>query len=84
MVKIFANITAPKGYKANTSVNGLIDNTQFSMELKLKRNARVMVIVNIDLKDSLVNGSLGTIIDFVKTEKGKIFSDSGLTYNIYY
>ena len=54
------------------------------MELKLKRNARVMVIVNIDLKDSLVNGSLGTIIDFVKTEKGKIFSDSGLTYNIYY
>ena len=27
LVKILANLTAPKGYKANTSVNGLIDNT---------------------------------------------------------
>ena len=69
---ILANLTVPKGYKPKTNEYGLIDNTQFSMELKLKKYARVMVISNIDIKDSLVNGSIGTIIDFVKTDKGKI------------
>ena len=32
------------------------------MKLKLKKSARVMIIANIDIKDSL-----GTVIDFVKT-----------------
>ena len=50
-----------------TDENGLIDKTQFAMKLKLKKSARVMIIANIDIKDSLVNGSLGTVIDFVKT-----------------
>ena len=29
-----------------------------------------MVIVNVDIKDSIVNGSLGTVIDFIKTDSG--------------
>ena len=65
--EIVANLMTPKGYKAKTNENGLIDKTQFSMNLKLKKSARVMIIANIDIKDSLVNGSLGTVIDFVKT-----------------
>ena len=44
---------------------------QFVMELQLKKGARVMVISNVDIKDSLVNGSLGVILDITK-EKVKI------------
>ena len=65
--EIAANLLTPKGYKAKTNENGLIDKTQFAMNLKLKKSARVMIIANVDIKDSLVNGSLGTVIDFVKT-----------------
>ena len=69
--EIVANLLTPKGYKAKFNENGLIDKTQFAMKLKLKKSARVMVIANVDIKDSIVNGSLGTIIDFVKTDSGK-------------
>ena len=69
--EIEANLMAPRGYKPKTNNNGQIDNTQFAMKLKLKKNARVMIIANVNIKDSLVNGSLGTIIDFVKTDSGK-------------
>ena len=69
--EIVASLLAPRGYKAKTNDNGLIDNTQFAMKLRLKKNARVMIIANVDIKDSIVNGSLGTIIDFVKTDSGK-------------
>ena len=50
--EIVANLMTPKGYKAKTDENGLIDKTQFSMNLKLKKSARVMIIANIDIKDS--------------------------------
>ena len=65
--EIAANLLTPKGYKAKTE-NGLIDKTQFAMNLKLKKSARVMIIANVNIKDSIVNGSMGTIIDFVKTD----------------
>ena len=44
------------------------------MNLTLKVGARVMVISNIDIKDSLVNGSLGVILDIKTNEKGKSHS----------
>ena len=73
--EIFANLLAPKGYVPKTT-NGLIDKTQFAEKLRLKKSARVMIIANVDIKDGIVNGSLGTVIDFVKTksknEKGEI------------
>ena len=66
-----ANLLTPKRYKPKTSENGLIDNTQFAMKLQLKKSARIMIIANVDIKDGIVNGSLGTIIDFVKTDTGE-------------
>ena len=69
--EIAANLLTPKGYKAKTNENGLIDKTQFAMTLKLKKNARIMVIANVNIKDSIVNGSMGTIIDFVHSDSGK-------------
>ena len=74
--KILAGIRHPKSYKPKTNQHGLIDNTQFVMELQLKKGARVMVISNVDIKDSLVNGSLGVILDITK-EKTKIKEKNG-------
>ena len=54
--------------------NGQIGNSQFVMNLTLNVGARVMVISNIDIKDSLVNGSLGVILDIKTNEKGKSHS----------
>ena len=73
--ELSADLLPPKGYNPLPNENGLIDKTQFAMKLKLKKSARVMVIANVDIKDSIVNGSLGTILDFVKVvtknEKGE-------------
>ena len=63
----------PKNYKANVKQHGQIDNTQFLKKLKSKIGARVMIISNIDIKNSLVNSSLGVILDIRKNEKGKIY-----------
>ena len=35
--------------------------------LELCKNARIMVIRNIDVQDGLVNGAQGTIVDFLLT-----------------
>ena len=73
--EIAANMMYSKGYTPKTNENGLIDQTQFAKMLCLKKSARVMVIANVNIKDSIVNGSLGTVIDFVKVvsknEKGE-------------
>ena len=64
--EIAANLLLPKGYKPKADT-GLIDNTQFAEILRLKKSARVMVSANVDIKNSILNGSMGTVIDFVKT-----------------
>ena len=66
--QIGANLKTPKSYNPKINEFGLIDNSQFAMNLRLKRGARVMIISNIDIKDSLVNGSLGMVLEIVKEE----------------
>ena len=60
----------PKNYKPKISNYGTVDDTNLSQNLKIKIGARVMIVMNISTTDSLVNGSLGTIIDIV-TKNGK-------------
>ena len=71
---IAANFLGVKGYRAKTD-KGLIDKNHFAEILKLKKSARVVIIANVDIKDGIVNWSLGTVNDFVKTvsknEKGE-------------
>ena len=67
--QVEAKLYHSKSYKPKTNPNGQIDNTQFVMNLKLKKGARVMIISNKDIKDALVNGSLGMILDIKKDEK---------------
>ena len=55
----------PKGYRPTVDAKGILDNTPFMNKLSLKKGARVILTFNVNLSDSLVNGSLGTILDFV-------------------
>ena len=66
---IQAHIIAPRGYKPKTTNWGTVDDTQFRKTLKLKVGARVMVTFNINISDSLINGSIGTVVDFVKSNE---------------
>ena len=68
LVEAEATYIAPPGYTPKI-INGLIDKTQFAMNLQLKIGSRVMVILNIRISDSLVNGSLGTVVDFIRNKE---------------
>ena len=62
----------PKGYKPTIQKHGVIDDTGLFAVLKIKIGARVMVVLNIDTSDSLVNGSLGVIVDIITETDGKV------------
>ena len=55
----------PANYKPTITAHGTVDDTNLAQTLKLKIGARVMVVLNINTSDSLVNGSLGVIIDII-------------------
>ena len=62
-----AKIFSPKGYKPPITKHGTIGKTQFRDELFIKIGARVMLTHNISISDSLVNGQIGIIVDFIKS-----------------
>ena len=61
------NIKSPK-----VDSSGMIHNTQIPFEVKLKIGARVMLTYNIDVVDSLVNGSMGEVVGFIKAANNSI------------
>ena len=64
----------PKSYKPRISNFGTVDDTSLMQTLRVKIGARVMVVLNISISDSLVNGSLGTIIDIITKDDGKVLN----------
>ena len=48
------------------------DTGQLCYQLKVSKCCRVAITTNINVKDGLVNGAMGTIRDFTKTERGEI------------
>ena len=54
----------PKGYKPTITSHGTVDDTNLSQVLNLKNGARVMLVLNVNTIDSLVNGSLGTVVGY--------------------
>ena len=54
------------------SKEGAVASTSFLDELKLKLEAKIMIIHNIDTADSLTNGQLGTLKGVIKTTNGNI------------
>ena len=63
------NSGGPQGYKPEISKNGLVADSQFRDILDIKIGAKIMIVFNIDVLDSLVNGQMGYIIDIVYTSK---------------
>ena len=55
----------PKGYRLMTTPHGTIEDTPLRKDLYLKKGSRIMLTFNVNLSDGLVNGSLGTVIDFI-------------------
>ena len=55
----------PKGYRPSITDYGTIDDTNFKDVLQFKLGSKVMVIFNVNIGDSLTNGSLGRVISVV-------------------
>ncbi len=47
-------------------------------EVTLKKGARVMLIKNLSVAEGLVNGSVGTVVDFDKLKNPKVKFDNGV------
>ena len=51
---------------------GTVADTPYLQRLCLKINARVMLTVNLDVQDSLSNGSIGTLVAAVRNTQGDV------------
>ena len=65
LVQIEAVCHYPKGYTPKVTEWNTIDNTQFRKILHLKVGARVMMIFNVCISDSLINGALGRVAKII-------------------
>ena len=65
MIHIESEGLYPRGYRLKVKEHGTIEDTSLRKHLFLKKGARIILNFNVNLSDSLVNGSLGTILDFV-------------------
>ena len=64
--QIGAKTSYPKGYTPVIKEWGTIDDTQFEKVLEIKNGSRVILVFNVAVSDSLVNGEVGTICDIIK------------------
>ena len=71
VIKAKFNIPRASDYTPTVNDHGLIDSTNFSMNLELKVGARVMMIYNVCISDKLVNGQFGTVLDIIADKEGE-------------
>lgn len=71
LYEVIATIRYVPGYKPFIKTHGTIEDTNFLKTLKVKVGARVVLISNIDVSDSLVNGATGTIVG-IKSNNEKV------------
>ncbi len=72
LVTLEAVIVHPPGvYPFIDENTGTIDDTNFLKSLKLKVGARVMLVFNVSIPDSLINGAMGTVKGFCYGKDGK-------------
>ena len=64
-----AKMRYPKGYVPKVKEWGTIDDTQFEEKLEVKRGSRVILVFNVAVSDSLVNGEVGTILNIIKEKE---------------
>ena len=61
-----------KSFKPKVDKAGQVKNMPLQMTLEMKKNARVMLTVNLDVCDNLTNGCLGSIFDFILDSNGNV------------
>ena len=66
IARIGAKTNYPKGYTPVIKEWGTIDDTQFEKILEIKKGSRVVLVFNVAVSDSLVNGEVGTVLDIIK------------------
>ena len=64
-------INSPVGCRPKF-MQGKIDDTAFSGLITFKLGARVMLIYNVDVKDSLTSGQLGSIVGIISPDSSQI------------
>ena len=74
LIEIEAEVTskARGKYKPKIDKSGQVKNTPLQQTLRLKKHARIMLTMNLDVCDNLANGSLGKVVDFVKKNNGEL------------
>lgn len=65
----YSYTTNVDNYTPKISKKGTVAETAFVPILSLKIEAKVMLIFNIDIADSLVNGQIGKVVDFIYDSK---------------
>ena len=58
--------------KTTYELESLMNNSPCMQTLSLKQGANVMCTVNLDIERGIVNGALGTVVDFVTSHDGSI------------
>ena len=69
-VALEARTAYPRGYKPVIKPHGTIDKTHYKKVLELSIGSNVVLIANIDIADSLVNGARGMVTDFIIDDNG--------------
>ena len=67
----------PKGYSPKIKEWGTVDDSQFESVLEIKKFARVVLVFNVFVSDSLVNGEVGQVIDIIKESEILSFKTRG-------
>ena len=61
-----------KEFNPAVDKDGKVNKTNLDNHLYLKKNARIVLVHNVDVSDGLNNGAKGEVQDFVKDEDGKV------------
>ena len=61
-----------KNYRPKIERDGTIGKTGYPNELRIKVQAKVMLIANVATADGLCNGLLGTLVAIIRTKRGEV------------
>ena len=70
----YSYTTNVENYTPKIKPKGTVADSNFQATLSLKVGAKVMLVFNVDLADSLVNGQMGIVVDFIDDSKSYLMN----------